>query len=94
MWDVIRWIVFAPLALFFGAMLLGNWAIAINNIRGKKFVSWIPFLGGLSGAGALLVMPLEGAWRYCWVPPLVEWGTVPGFAHVLIYHLFIRRRKE
>jgi hypothetical protein len=94
MWDVIRWIAFSLLALFFVVMFVANWAIRINNIRGKKSVSYIPFLGGLSGAGALLVMPLEGAWHYCRVPLVVEWGTVPGLVHVLIYHLFLKNKKK
>jgi hypothetical protein len=93
MWDVIRWIVFAPLAVFFAFLFLGNWYIVLAYRKRKTHVSWIPLLGGLSGAAALLVMPIEGAWRYGWVPLVVEWGTLPGNLHALIYHLFFKGRK-
>ena len=35
-------------------------------------ISVIPFVGGVSGALAFLVLPIEGVWRWFWLPPLID----------------------
>lgn len=58
-----------------------NGCIVFNNISGKKFVSWVPLLGGLLAAIGLGALPVEGASRWAWVPFVIDYGCLPALIH-------------
>lgn len=55
-------------------------------VRRRKAPSWIPFIGGLSGALALLLVPVPGARSWWWLPLLLDWGTA-GFILLVVSSL-------
>lgn len=83
---VARWIlggVFSVLALWVIAL---NWSVVIRRfILRAQTGSWIPLLGGICGIAALLVLPVDMFNRYWWIPALVDWGSVPGFIHAIVF---------
>src|SRR5215471_13950833 len=67
-------------------LLLSFWLCALNaGVFWKLFVrkveapSWIPLIGGVLGVFGLGVIPLELAHKLCWLPLLLDWGSLPGF---------------
>ena len=90
---VFRWIIASTLFLFFAYFLGGNVAIVIGRIlRSKKHHSFAPFLGATSAFVALMVLPVGGTSRYCWVPLVVD----PWFLFFIFYAWIgvSRRMKE
>jgi len=85
-----------------GALLLVSfWLCALNaGVFWKLFVrkveapSWIPLVGGVSGVFGLVIIPVELAHKLCWLPLLLDWGSLPGISHTIIIYMihFTRRR--
>ncbi|HUE37340.1 MAG TPA: hypothetical protein VMO20_08115 [Candidatus Acidoferrum sp.] len=88
---------------FGGALLLISiWICALNAgvawkifVRKVKAPSWIPLLGGVCGVFGLIVIPVESAHKLCWLPLLLDYGSLPGFLHTIIVHvIYITRRRN
>lgn len=96
---LLRWAVGGTLVLLFA------WLAVLNAcapwtwyVRKREHPSWTPLLGGVSGAIGIWVLPLEAAHRWWWVPLVLDWGSLPGIAHALMYHLLsqlkLARRRD
>lgn len=79
-------------AIFLAA---GVWLSALNagvfwkvHVRKQEASSWIPLLGGVFGVFGLLLLPFEAVHRWWWVPLCLDWGSLPGIGHALLFHLF------
>jgi hypothetical protein len=83
------------------AIALAVFALTVIALNGYVFVcgailrrrspSWIPLIGGVAGCLALVA----GGWygrKWCWIPIVLDWGSLPGIAHALAYHAIRRRR--
>jgi len=80
------------LAIVFGS---GFAALAISN--GRIFIfglllrrhqpSWIPLIGGGCGVAAVLLVPVASVQEWWWVPLLLDWGSLPGIGHAIVWHL-------
>ncbi len=84
-----------------GLLLVSIWISALNAwIAWKLYVrkvpapSWIPLMGGICGVFGLIFIPVELAHKLCWLPLLLDYGSLPGFLHTIIFHVihFTRRR--
>lgn len=87
--------------LILGGLLgvLSCWIIALNwSAFAKRYVlrrqtgSWIPLIGGVAGAAAIWVLPMDEIHKYWLLPLFVDWGSIPGFVHALLFYAFARRR--
>ena len=74
----------ALLAIFIWIALL-NWRVFYLRLTGRRAPSWIPLMGGVSGAAGLLLLPVGEVAGYWWVPPLLDYGCVPGLIHTLYW---------
>jgi hypothetical protein len=86
--SIVAWIVGGVL------LLVSFWICALNaGVFWKLFVrkveapSWIPLLGGVLGVFGLVVIPVELAHKLCWVPLVLDYGSVPGILHTICAHL-------
>lgn len=83
-------------ALLAGAALhlsILNWMTLIRGLT-RPAPSWIPLLGGLLGAGAILLEPngwLAGWW---WAAFLADGGSAPGALYTLYFHLLRARHRS
>jgi hypothetical protein len=83
-------------------LLLSCWICTFNaRVFWKLFVrkveapSWIPVLGGALGVFGLGVIPIELAHRLCWLPLILDYGSLPGILHTIIAHTsFYWRHRE
>jgi hypothetical protein len=82
-------------------LLISFWLCALNaGVFWKLFVrkvaapSWIPLVGGVSGVFGLGFIPVKLAHKLCWLPLLLDWGSLPGILHTIIGYMihFTRRR--
>jgi hypothetical protein len=63
----------------------------------KKRGTMIPFIGGITGALGLLLLPINRVSQFCWVPPIIDLGCCLLLAGVLIEYvkkLLSDRRKK
>ena len=64
------------LAAFSAAVVVGNIGIVARQLfLGRKGVSPIPLVGGLSGTVAVLTFPREGLAMWFWIPLVLDPGT-------------------
>lgn len=89
--TLIRWIaagLAAAAALWLSTL---NWLTLIRRIRMRTSPSWIPLLGGILGCGAMVLEPSGLLAPYCWVPLILDGGSLPGLLFTLVWYL--RRRR-
>ena len=84
-------------ALIFVMLSIGNWGTVLRYVVTKKHSSRIPFLGGIAGAIAILIVPplpflpiASSLKPYFWVPLLLDFGCVPDLT-LLCCFLLLRR---
>jgi hypothetical protein len=83
----LRWLVAVPLLLVFFWIASLNAIVFVNGfIRKQKTPSWIPLLAGVAGLLGLIAIPVGEAWRLCWLPLLLDWGSVPGIGYTLVFY--------
>ena len=79
----------APFAVLF---LFANGVIFINNeLRRKKFSSYVPPLGGLLGAVCVWNFPFVDLWHWAWVPFLLD-GCILSLV-LFVIRLLLRRMR-
>jgi hypothetical protein len=65
------------LAALSAAAVVGNIGIILRQLfLGRKGVSLVPLVGGLSGALAVLTFPREGLAIWFWIPLALDPGTL------------------
>ena len=69
-----------------------NWHVFIGrHVQRVHTPSWIPLISGALLCVALLVWPNSPYRWYCWVPFLLDWGSIPGITFS-IWHGIRRSR--
>jgi hypothetical protein len=81
----IRWVISPLLLIGFGYLAMMNGRICLNNyLLKKKWTSAVPVIGGVFGMIGTVILPIEGSWKYCWIPLLADWGSLPVIVASLI----------
>ncbi|GEM_PF-2268899 len=65
------------LALIALPTMLGNARTTFQYVVSKKTGSLVPVLGGISGAGAMLLAPWSLLNQWAWVPLVLDPGSLP-----------------
>jgi hypothetical protein len=70
-------------ALGFGGLLIVyNAAIFwATQVRKGDAPSAAPIFGGVLAAAGVALLPFEGAWKWAWLPLLLDWGGLPMLLH-------------
>ncbi len=85
--TIVLWIASGLLGLLGALITLLNGGVFVQGaILRQDTPSWVPLLGGLALTVALLLCPLPGTGRWWWLPLLLDYGCVPGFAHTAWYY--------
>ena len=93
-WITMRWFIAFPFAVLWALCVVGHISSIISIISRGESASLIPFIGGIAGAFAVLICPVEGIWRWFWLPPLLDLGTLAMLAVMLKRRLAIRRKER
>ena len=64
---------------------LNGYIFFIGVVHRRKAASWIPLLGGASGAVGLVLLPIPSVSRFWWVALLFDMGTAMGLGYTLIF---------
>lgn len=89
-------IILAILVLGMGLLIIAsNWHVFLRvQVRRTPGPSWVPLVGGALAALGLLLQPDE-RWRsFWWVPLVLDWGTLPGITHAVLWHLFRKSKSR
>lgn len=78
-------------ALALCIVAFNDYVFVLQAVLRRRAPSWIPLLGALFGAAAFVVISGRAALRWCWVPFVLDWGSLPGIAHALVVHRRARR---
>lgn len=68
-------------------MILNGMVFWKGYVKREKTGSWIPLLGGVLGAIALLLIPAAAVNRWWWILLLLDWGCLPGFLYTAFWYL-------
>ena len=72
-----------------------NAGVAWNlHVRKVRAPSWIPLMGGVCGAFGLLLIPVEIAHKLCWLPLILDYGSLPGLLHTIIFYVIYYSRRR
>jgi hypothetical protein len=74
-------------------VIIGNWYCVVRSFYGKH-ESWIPLVGGMLGCLGCSISPNPTLRQFWWAPLLFDWGSVPGFAHLLVYVIAAYLRRD
>jgi len=48
-----------------------------TEIRHSGAPSVLPLFGGILAAIGIAILPMEGSWKWVWLPLALDWGGVP-----------------
>jgi hypothetical protein len=85
---VAQLVVAVLLGLFAAYCIVVNAMILVMQLRGRH-ISFLPLLGGIAGAGAMLIEPSGTLRAWCWLPFVVDLGSLP---YVLGVGFFFAKR--
>lgn len=75
--TVVRWLLAILFIILFTWIAVGNLWISLRwYLRGKR-ETLLPFLGGILGLVGMLLVPIAGISRFCWIPLVVDLGCGP-----------------
>lgn len=61
-----------------GGMIVYNALVFRDTVvRGGDAPSVLPLFGGIIAAAGVVVLPVQGAWMWAWLPLLIDWGGLP-----------------
>lgn len=93
----VGWILFVPCALLAVLVICGNWVkyIRYGILKRKPAESnrqSSSCLGGVLGAVALLIIPVPGLARWCWVPLMIDLHCFPSLLYAIYFWACVLRR--
>ena len=75
-------------------LLVGTWLSFLNwrcfyvaFIKKQPSPSWIPLLGGMLAFIGFSLFPNNPMSSLAWLAFLLDWGSLPGIAHAIVYNL-------
>ena len=86
--TISHWLIAGLFALFWGLCAGNNWFYVIQACRRMGSTSLTLILGGIAGALALFVAPVDGLWQWFWVPMLLDPGCLPALVMILHQRIF------
>ena len=57
----------------------------------QETASWVPLVAGVAGLAGLLLLPVQGLAKWCWVPLVLDWGSIPGLGNTFVYYMFLAK---
>jgi hypothetical protein len=61
-----------------GAMMAFNAMIFFETVVRKRQASSVaPIFGGILAAAGIALLPIDGVWKWAWIPLLLDWGGLP-----------------
>ena len=79
---MVLWSTALIFAAFSAIVITLNWLGALHVARSQRSYSPIPFVGGILGCSALLMLPVAGALWFAWLPLLLDY-SIPGFLYAV-----------
>ena len=76
--EIVRWIICIPLAVCSISLTAYNGYVGFKQWTAKSELyveSVAPLTGGIAGALALFICPIDEIWKWFWIPLLVDYGT-------------------
>lgn len=74
---------FAVTLLIIGVFFISFNAMVfwIDIVCGRHAPAVAPIVGGIIASAGIVIMPLDNAWHWFWVPLLLDWGGIPLFLY-------------
>ena len=83
------------LAAFATLAIVANWTIVVRSARSDDYrASFIPLVGGIAGAGGLLLCPFDQVHSFWWIPLTLDWGSGLGLIAAPVFYLRHRRKQR
>jgi hypothetical protein len=79
-----RWVTPILLLLFWVLVAAGNAQTAWRGQKSGGHFSLVLIIGGVIGAAGVLALPIEGTWRWAWVPAVLDLGSLPALVLAVV----------
>jgi len=90
---IVQWICAVLFIALFLLLACINGYIFFCSLTGRKLPgSPTMLVGGIAGCIGLIIMPLEGSWKWAWLPLFLDYGTIPGL--IYFFHVMWQERHE
>jgi len=86
----VLWVIACLLLLLSAMITLGNAGVVLRWMLQRKRSSFLPVVGGFWGMVGVLVLPLKGSAKWCWIPLIADLGSAP----MLVFLILTLFRKE
>lgn len=77
----------AVLAMISLYCIVQNAIILVKRIRKTECPSVMPFIGGASGAVAILLILQNQYWGLAFIPPIIDYGSIPTIIRFIYYFI-------
>ena len=78
-----------------GAMTVFNAMIFWQTVVCKGHAPAVaPMFGGVLAATGMALLPVDGIWKWAWIPLLLDWGGLPMFVAVWINNLIQKKLRS
>ncbi len=93
--NAIRWILSVLILIAFLDGMIRHWIFFWQAVVKKTATgSAVPFCFiGLIGSLGVATLPVTGAWRFAWIPLLLDWGSLPMHSYMAYKYLFCSKRR-
>ena len=85
---LIVFVIWPRITLAVTLLIVGGVFIAFNAmifwatvIRKGQASSVAPIFGGIFAAMGIALLPVDGIWKWAWIPLVIDWGGIPIFLH-------------
>jgi len=76
--TITLWIIGLIIGLCGFYIMVMNWLVFINNaILRKQWTSAIPVIGSILVGISMVLLPIEGLWKWAWIGLVADWGSLP-----------------
>ena len=78
----------ASLIIAGGVMMVFNGMIFLATVVHKGSGPAVaPIFGGILAAAGIAILPVDGIWKWAWIPLLLDWGGLPMFLVAWYQHI-------
>jgi len=71
------------LVIGFGMIVYNAINFWTTVLRKEESSSVVPIAGGVIASIGVAIIPLDGIWKWAWIPLMLDWGGLPFYLAVL-----------
>lgn len=93
--EILFWIISILLISFGSLFIVFNfWIFVRSTIFRKHAPSVAPIIGGIITAVGIFLIPVEGVYKFAWIPLILDVACVPYLLLFLMYEIYFKIKER